>query len=162
VLGAPNTAASDVQLVTGAATDDLSTEIRHGKLRAMTGLLPTWARGSAKWYMHRTILADITAIEVSSVALVTPFSDGTLSKIMGYPVVEVDAMVASSSVAASTKCLALGDLRKSWILGDRRSVTLDTSEHYAFNTDQLALRITARIAFLMAQGNGMVAYKSGT
>lgn len=162
VLGANNTGTFEPALVTGAAGDDLSTEVKHGKLRAMTGLLPTWARAGAKWYMHRTVLADITAIEVANVALVTSFDVGLRKGIMGDPVVEVDQMPTSASVSASEKFIAYGDLRKSWILGDRRSVELQTSEHYAFNTDQLAMRVSARVAFLMQHGGGMVVYKSGT
>lgn len=161
VLGSPNTAAFDVQLVTGAAGDNLTTEIKLPKLRAMTGLLPTWARANAKWYMNKTVLADLDAIEYSTGGPVVKYQDGRSASILGYPVVEVDQMPVSPS-AASTKVLALGDLRASWYLGDRRAAELETSEHYAFNTDQLTARMKARIAYLRAQGNGMVAYKTGT
>jgi len=148
-------------LVTGDAGADLTTEITEAKLRTMTGLLHTWAQ-NAKWYMHRSVHADCDGIQMGTAGgSVVRYQDGKSASIMGYPIRHVEAMPVSPS-AASTKVLALGDLRKSWILGDRRRVEVQTSEHYAFNTDQLTVRATARSAFLMQHGNGMVVYKTGT
>ena len=67
-----------------------------------------------------------------------------------------------SPSSQNTHVLALGDLRKSWVLGDRRAPEMQTSEHYAFNTDQITVRMRARLAFLSISGNGMVVYKTGT
>jgi|GEM_PF-7105442 len=149
------------RLITGAAGADLATEITVGKLRAMQGACPTWARAGAKWYGHRTVLSDVGAIETSGGGPLVDFSEGMLKKVLGDVWEEVDQMPASPG-AASTKILAYGDLRKSWILGDRRSVEIETSEHYAFNTDQLTTRVKARIGFLRAQADGMVVYSTGT
>ena len=148
-------------LVTGAAGNDLATEITAAKLREMTGKVHTWAT-DVKWYLHRTLLATLTGIETSGGGPVVQFSEGSVPQIMGYPVERVDKMPAASTVSASEVCLALGDLRKSWILGDRRKMNVETSEHFYFNTDSIAIRVTARIGFLMTQGNGMVQYKSGS
>ena len=148
-------------LVTGAAGADLASEITAAKLREMTGKLHTWAR-DVKWYMHRTLLATLTGIETTGGGPVVNFSEGNAPQIMGYPVERVDKMPAASTVSTGEICLALGDLRRGWILGDRRKMNVETSEHYHFNTDQIAIRVTARIAFLMTQGNAMVQYKTGS
>ncbi len=142
--------------VVGETDDDTTPEVTEYTLREMTGVLHTWARGNAKWYLHRTVLADFAGISMGTAGgSVVAFQDGLPKSIMGYPTVEVEAMPVSPS-SANTHVVALGDLRKSWILGDRRSVEVQTSEHYAFNSDQLTTRAKSRIGFLMIQGNGMV------
>ncbi len=168
LLGAPANATAATAdstgvpiLITGAATNDLTTEVTQAKLRAMTGALHTWARGNAKWYMHRSVHADFDGIETTGGGPVVTYRDGETARIMGYPIMNVEGMPASPS-AQSTNVFALGDLRKSWILGDRRAMSIQTSEHFAFNTDQLTIRTTSRVGFLMIQGNGMVVYKTGT
>lgn len=149
------------RLVTGASGADLTTEITPAKLRAMTGLLPTYARRNAKWYMHRTVLADLDGIEYTNAGPVVRYKEGRSTSIMGYPVVEVDQMPVSPA-SQNTKVLALGDLRKGWILGDRKKPEVETSEHFAFNTDQLTVRVKARIGILRAQADSMVVYQTGT
>lgn len=149
------------RLVTAAAGDDLTTETKVAKLRAMQGALPTWARPNAKWYAHRTVVADLGAIETTGGGPLVDFSQGMLKRLLGDPIVEVDQMPVSPG-AASTKMFAYGDLRRSWVLGDRRTPEVETSEHFAFNTDQLTVRVKARIAFLRAQADGMVVYSTGT
>jgi HK97 family phage major capsid protein len=148
--------------VTGAANADLTSEITAAKLRAMTGQLHTWSRAGAKWYMHRTVLADCDGIAYTNGPSVVSYREGRSVSIMGYPVREVEGMPASADITQSMPVLALGDLRRCWVLGDRRQVEIQTSEHYAFNTDQLTMRATARVGFLRLQGNGMVVYVTGT
>lgn len=149
-------------LVNGAAGANLTTEITEASLRAMTGKLHTWARGNAKWYMHRSVHADLDGIQMgTSGGSVVKYQDPRSPTIMGYPVVDTEALPVSPS-AATTKVMALGDLRRSWILGDRMSPEMETSEHYAFNTDQLTVRMKARVGFLAAHANGMVVYATGT
>lgn len=148
-------------LVTGAAGADLASEITAAKLREMTGKVHTWAT-NVKWYLHRTLLATLTGIETTGGGPVVQFSEGNAPQIMGYPVERVDKMPAASTVSTGEVCLALGDLRKGWVLGDRRRMNVETSEHFYFSTDQIAIRVTARIAFLMTQGNAMVQYVTGS
>lgn len=169
VLGADANADEDTananavpHLIVGAATNDLTSEITEAKLRAMTGRLPTWAEFAAHWFMSKSVHADLDGIQMgTSGGSVVRYQEGRSPRIMGDTIVHVQVMPRSPS-EASTKVLAYGDLRKSWILGDRRAVQVQTSEDYAFNTDQLTMRVTARAAFKMKQGNGMVVYKTGT
>lgn len=148
-------------LVTGTAGNDLTTELTTAKLREITGRLHTWAQ-NAKWYMHRSVHADCDGIQMGTGGgSVVSYQDPSSARIMGHPIEDVEALPASPS-AASTKVLALGDLRKAWILGDRRRMEIATSEHYQFKSDLLAVRTTVRLSFLMVAGEAMVIYKTGT
>lgn len=149
-------------LVTGAAGANLIDEVTLKKLREMLSKLATWADGNAKWYGHKSVFSILAGIETTGGGPVMTYREGTPPSMLGYTKVDVDQMPKASAITASTKSFALGDLRKSWILGDRRRTTVETSEHYAFNTDQIAARVTNRSSFLMQQGNGMVVYSTGT
>ena len=169
VLGLPGSstpATADAQhiphIVTGAAGDNLITEVKQGKLREMLGVLPTWARDMAAFYMHRTVLAALSAIETTAGYPVVEWRNGNEPNIMGEPVIEVDQCPTATDIVASTKAFAYGNLRRSWILGDRRNVELQTSEHYAFNTDELTTRLTYRQAYKDQAANGTVQYETGT
>jgi HK97 family phage major capsid protein len=142
-----------------AATNlDRTDEVTLRGLRTVIGMCHTWARANAKWYVHRTVAQDLYGIETTGGGPITsPDAAGHGKTLLGYPVVECEVMPVSPGTA-STGVFAFGDLRKSWILGDRRTAEVETSEHYAFNTDQLTLRFSARVAFKPVQANGMVVY----
>ena len=164
VLGSVRNGDTDMTpfAVTGAATQDLTTEIVESKLREMTGKLHTWALANAKWYMHRSVHADLDGIQMgTSGGSVVKYQDPKSPTIMGHPVIDVDWMPVSPG-AASTPMLFLGDLRKAMYLGDRMSPEVMTSEHFRFDKDQLAVRGTARVGFRLVQGNGLVVYVTGT
>lgn len=163
--GTPATADSTMvpHMITGAATADLSTEVTQQKLRAMCGVLPDWADDGARWFLSKSFLADISGITLGTAGgPVVDFSKPLPTQMFGYPITLVNQMPAASTISESTKCLALGNLMRSWILGDRRAVTMRTSMDYAINTDQITIVGTNRVAFLMGHGNGMVIYKTGT
>jgi HK97 family phage major capsid protein len=161
VLGSARNGDTDATpfAVTGAIPNDLTTEITEAKLRAMTGLLHSWAVPNAKFYTHRSVHADLDGISNAN-GPVVKYQDGKTATIMGAPIVDVDQMPISPG-AASTAVLAYGDLRKSWYLGDRRAPEIVTSEHFLFNKDLLAIRATQRIGIRAVQGNGMVVYVTG-
>jgi len=125
-------------------------------LRTMLSYVHTWARQGCKWYAHRTVLGDIFGIETTGGGPIVDMNNGQ-DRLLRYPCVEVEAMPASPGTA-STPVFACGDLRRGWILGDRRAAEVETSEHYAFNTDQLTMRFSARTGFLAVQPTAMVVY----
>lgn len=141
--------------VVGETGDDTTPETTEFTLRSMTGKVHTWARGNAKWYINRTVLADFAGISMGTAGgSVVAFRDAAPTTIMGYPVVEVEQMPVSPS-SADTHVIALGDLRKSWVLGDRHTVDVETSEHVLFQSDQIMTRGKQRVSFLPLQANGM-------
>lgn len=61
---------------------------------------------------------------------------------LGYPVVVSDRMPTTTAV--STVSALFGAFSNAAILGDRSGISVMLSEHYAFNTDQIAVRATTR------------------
>ena len=100
---------------------------------------------------------DLYAIETTGAGPITSADAAGRTRLLGYPTREVETMPVSPGTA-STPVFAYGDLRKGWILGDRHAAEVETSEHYAFNTDQLTLRFKARVGFLPAQPTALVVY----
>lgn len=108
-----------------------------------TGLLQ---RGGAKWLMNPTILAKIMLIKdgnsrpIFHSALDAP-SYGSLGTILGFPV--VTSAVCPSTDSAGNRVAAFGDFMAEAVR-IRRGIVFDRSEHWAFDTDEITFRGTAR------------------
>lgn len=61
---------------------------------------------------------------------------------MGYPVYLCDRMPTTSAV--STVGAIFGDFANAVVIGNRSGIEVAVSPHYAFNTDQIAVRATTR------------------
>lgn len=144
--------------VTAGTGLDRTDECTLKLLRQMVATCHTWARPNAKWYGHRTVMdGDLAGIETTGGGPILTVDQSGLSRLLGYPVVQVETMPASPG-SASTACFAFGDLRRGWVLGDRRAPEIETSEHYAFNTDQLTVRFRARWCVMPFSPTAMVVY----
>lgn len=108
-----------------------------------TGLLQ---RGGLRWTMNPTILAksallkDTTGRPLFQTALEAPIG-GAVGSILGYPV--DTAAAAPSTDSAGARLAALGD---PMALGVRirKDITFDRSKDWAFDTDEITFRGTAR------------------
>lgn len=157
--GVEDTLSLDLPILYVAGTNlDRTDEITRKGLLGWIAVLPEWADDNAKFFAHRTVLFDILGIETTGGGPAFDFQRGARS-ILGYPAVPVHCLPRSPGTA-STQVAAFGDLRKAWILGDRRQADIETSEHFKFDTDQLALRSSVRIAIRTADARGMVIYKT--
>lgn len=136
---------------------DRTDEVTLKGLRTVIGLCHKWAQPNAKWYAHRTVLQDLFGIETTGGGPITSSDQSGRNSLLGYPTVPTEVLPASPG-SASTGVFVFGDLRRAMILGDRRAPEIQTSEHYAFNTDQLTLRFTARVGFLAVMPTGLVVY----
>jgi HK97 family phage major capsid protein len=74
-------------------------------------------------------------------------ADGGLPKYLGYPVVEVNALNGTLTAQVSTNLLCLGDLRMATVFGDRRKMTLSTTDQRYWDEDQMAIKATERFDF---------------
>lgn len=74
--------------------------------------------------------------------------DGVL---MGFPFYASDQIAANRTVGTSTDCsnLYFGPFGFGLIIGDRLGITFGTSEHVAWNTGQIGLRVLKRTAILV-------------
>ena len=103
-------------------------------------------RGGAKWLMNPTILAKIMLIKdgnsrpIFHSALDAP-SYGSIGTILGFPV--VTSAVCPSTDSAGNRVAAFGDFTAEAVR-IRRGITFDRSDQWAFDTDEITFRGTAR------------------
>jgi HK97 family phage major capsid protein len=83
--------------------------------------------------------------------LAGPALAGADASFLGYPVYFSQVMPTASAI--STKSVYIGDFVGGSIVGERRDLTIASSEHYAFNTDTWTWRATARAAIAI-HGDG--------
>ena len=83
--------------------------------------------------------------------LAGPALAGADASFLGYPV--YFSQVLPTASAATTKSVYIGDFVGGSMVGERRDLTIASSEHYAFNTDTWTWRATARAAIAI-HGDG--------
>jgi HK97 family phage major capsid protein len=112
----------------------------------VVGKLPQFAEAGAKWFISKagwaaSMLRLIDSAGGNTGAMIA----GTAPKeFLGYPV--VISQVLNSELAADVdaiKC-TLGNLRLAATMGDRRGITVKTSEHRFIELDQFAVQVTER------------------
>jgi HK97 family phage major capsid protein len=71
---------------------------------------------------------------------------GSQMSFLGYEVVFTQKLNSTLTAQASTNIVAFGDLSMSSTLGDRRALSIATSDERYFDTDETAIRGTERVA----------------
>lgn len=105
-------------------------------------------RGQGKWFLHPTQLArllsilDLNGRPIFNTAIEAP-SYGSIGTILGFPVVPVGAAPTANTVSSLIAVFTEGNNQAIRI---RRDFHFDRSEHFAFNTDEITYRATARAA----------------
>ena len=133
-------------LVSAATNNDTWPEITYGDLaKAMAavtdvyqGMPMAWlCSASFKWQVFdRLCLAQGGALSQS-------MADGVPGAMFaGHPIYVTDRMPLTT--AAATLCAVFGSFQNAVTIADWNDVRIDVSEHYAFNTDQIAVRATTR------------------
>jgi len=114
-------------------------------LTALIGALPQYAIGNAKWYMSQqafyTIVATITAGAGGN--RLDVLTQGIENRLLGFPVV-IAQKLPIVTPGSGKAMFFFGDLSKSSVMGDRRTVTIKRSEHRYFENDQIGLLGTER------------------
>lgn len=128
-------------------TGNAYSELVLADFTGTAALLPEYADDmNAKWYCHRTFYFAVM-LQIALAAGGVPaeeIREGLRQpKFLGYPVEITQTMPKTEG--NSQVCCLFGDLRRAAKLGDRRQVTIATSEHAAFATDELTIRGTERI-----------------
>lgn len=101
--------------------------------------------GNYVWAAHQTLIPQIFTLTDAAgnniwlphVAGVKGQAPGTL---MGYPILFTEKVPALGSAGD----FSLADFSY-YLIGDRQQVTIDTSEHYLFQTNQMAWRVIERV-----------------
>lgn len=113
---------------------------------AVVGKLPLYARMNAKWYISAAGFSDSMErlMYAGGGNTADSIGGGTGLRFLGYPVVL--SQVLNSTLTAETETIKVlfGDLRMAAMMGDRRGITLKTSDQRYFELDQIAIQGTQR------------------
>ncbi len=127
------------------------TEATLAQLNSFMALLPEYAdTPNCKFYMHKTVFHSLFEKLMSAAGGVTynELAQGGQRQFLGYPVVFTQTM--QSTYSGNTMIALFGDLSLAASFGDRRSTTIQLSEHATvgggsvFEQDELAVRGTER------------------
>lgn len=128
-------------------TGNAYSELTLTDFEGVVSLLPQYAdTPNARWFMHRTFYYQVAvreALEAGGVTKEEIVNGQRTPMYLGYPV--VFSQVLPKVEGNSQICALLGDLALATSLGDRRGVTIATSEHAYFSTDQIGIRGTQRV-----------------
>ncbi|MEO0586044.1 MAG: phage major capsid protein [Planctomycetota bacterium] len=108
--------------------------------------LPQYADDGAAWYCHRAYFANVMMRLMLAAGGVTAAEVQGRRELLflGYPV-RITQVMPKTEANAQVPVL-FGDLRMAATIGNRRGLTLETSEHAAFRKRQMALLASRRLA----------------
>jgi HK97 family phage major capsid protein len=127
-------------------------------------LLPTSMR-NAVWVINPTVLPELielgtgnaTAASGKNLIWINSAAEGPPMRIFGRPVIVSEKMQALGTAGD----IGLYDFRY-YLIGDRQPVTIDTSAHVAFTTDEIAWRFVLRVAGQCWPQTAMTLRRGGT
>lgn len=125
-----------------------------------TGLLYTNARDNAKFYFHRTVVANIKSLITTAGAPIFSAQQNP-PQVGGYPIVETE-ILPNSGTATATAYGIFGNLRRAVIMGERGSMTMDISREATVGSNNLwekdlsAIRVIERVALGVALPSAIV------
>ncbi len=116
-----------------------------GMLAHYPGINPAWF--CSKKFYHTVMLRLLDAAGGNTIANLAGGPGG--QSFLGYPVVFTQVMPAE---AAATACAVVGDLAMGTVMGNRRGMSIATSEHSRFAYDQMEIRGHQRVDFVVHAG----------
>lgn len=154
---------SNVNEVSMDSGDGSFADITADYLINMVDSTPKGALSNSKFYLHRSIMSYIRKLKDDNGQYIfqSP-SQGGPATIWGYPVVEVEAMPASSDDATDTSFVLFGDLKKGCIFGYKGSIrakrfdagvvrnTDDDGTINLITEDREAMRWVERVGYVQA------------
>jgi len=125
--------------------------LSYADLVKATGKLYTNARTDAKFYFHRTVVANIKSLITTAGA---PIFGATANppQVAGYAIEETE-ILPNDATATGTAYAVFGSLRRGLAMGERGSMVMDISREATVNSnnmwekDMSAMRIIERVCF---------------
>jgi len=125
--------------------------LSYPDLVVATGSIYANALEGAKFYLHRSIIANIKAMITTAGA---PIFSATANDIVGYPLVSCEKLRSVAAMGASdgTTYGIFGNIRRGYAMGERGAITMKLSEEATvdsdnlFEKDMVALRMIERVA----------------
>lgn len=127
----------------GASTLDLD------DFDAVLGKYPQYNSASPRWFMHSAVYyaGPFRLMNAGGGNTNVTLANGVQQPMfMGYPVTFTQVMPSTTGSSVSTILAYFGDLRLSSSYGTRRSVRTQISTERYFETDQIGIKTTERIA----------------
>jgi HK97 family phage major capsid protein len=143
VLGAGQLAGA----VDAATNHDTFAEIDAADLASLMAKLPKYAEGRAKWYCSQPAWALVFQRLVAAAGGVTigELTGGKPTRsYLGYPVIIDQTLPTATTDISDTMMLAFGDLSMAVTMGERRGISIQTSNERYFEYDQVAIKATER------------------
>lgn len=118
-------------------------------LRCLTTVDPSvLSRAATKWWIHPTILAKMLGLVDGNgrpmfLSAIDAPSYGGIGSILGYGVVPTGAAPSADTTSSKVACFGDGNAMAVRI---RKDFRFDRSEQWAFDTDEITFRATARAA----------------
>lgn len=113
----------------------------------LTGTLPEFARGNARWFCHRVAFANSMErlMYAGGGNTVDTIRGGDSLQFLGYPVVISQVLNSTTGAQTSTIVILFGDLRMAATMGNRRGVSVARSDERYFEFDQIGIRGIERL-----------------
>lgn len=130
-----------------ASNHDTFAEIDATDLATMMAALPQYALPNAKFICSQPAFSLVFSRLVGAAGGQTTdtLAGAIQPRYLGYPIVISQKMPTSTGDLSDVSMILFGDMSLSSVMGDRRGVTVRSSEHVYFATDQIAIRGTERM-----------------
>jgi HK97 family phage major capsid protein len=128
--------------IDGATGHDTFAEIDATDLANVMAALPKYAERNAKWYCSSVAWALVFQRLIQAAGGVTmgELTGGKPTRsYLGYPVVLDQTLPTATTDISDTAMLFFGDLRLAATMGERRGVTIKSSEHRYIDQDQIGI-----------------------
>jgi HK97 family phage major capsid protein len=114
--------------------------------RTMKGKLPRFPGMRPAWYISPEGYADSMErlLLAANGTLPSDIANGGGLSFLGFPVVLSNVMNSTLTTQASTNLVVLGDLNMGVRFGDRRAMTLSSTDQRYWDEDQVAIKATER------------------
>ena len=134
--------------ITAASGNTAFSTLDMNDFHTVTGTVPAFPGIVPKWFISKAGFADSMQRLAHAQGGVTRLETeaGSQMSFLGYEVVFTQKLNSTLTAQASTNIIAFGDLSMSSTLGDRRALSIATSDERYFDTDETAIRGTERVA----------------
>lgn len=147
---------TNVNTLVMASTNDAFSDLTAKNLLDMQDELPSGALAGAVYLMHRSVFNHVRSLTDSTGNFIWQAPTlGAPGTIWGYPYELSESMPAMSASALSTPFITLGNWSHFYI-GNRRNLSIASSQHIGFKSDRIYLRALQRIAMAIAIPTGFV------
>ena len=138
---------------TTTAGNDAADNLDLLDFEQVVGAYPEYPNANPRWFMSKPVfMASYGRLQNAAGGNTTEnLGDGPVPMILGYPVTFAQAMTKTTGTQASTIIAYFGDLSLGVAYGTRRSSRVEVSTDRYFETDEIAIKTTERVAITVTE-----------